>query len=226
MKSNTTIQRSGKGVPLMLAALIYVFILSHAFRTVTGIAVEPLAAEFDASTHALGAIAGSFQLAFALAQPAVGISLDRFGPKTTVLVVFVLALTGGVTSASAHDVRILILGQCLLGIGCAPELLAAMVLVSRRYPPERFASLSGVILATGGVGMLMTGTPLTWVIEAWSWRAGFGVLTLMAALSWIAVFWFLEPEPCQTKIQKLTIAAELRGLGTVIANRIHSASVA
>lgn len=44
LQPDTTMQYSGKSVPLMLAALVYVFILSHAFRTVTGIAVEPLAA--------------------------------------------------------------------------------------------------------------------------------------------------------------------------------------
>ncbi len=167
---------------MMLTALVFVFILSHAFRTVTGIAAEPLAIEFDASPQALGAIAGSFHLAFAL----------------------------------AHRVDMLIFGQCLLGVGCAPALLAAMVLVSRRYPLERFASLSGLILATGGVGMLMTGTPLAWVIEVWSWRAGFGVLTVMAAMSWIAVFWFLQKEPSQADAQKMPIGTELRGLGTVI----------
>ncbi|GAB5471316.1 MAG: MFS transporter [Rhodospirillales bacterium] len=209
-------RRSDKSVPMMLAALVFVFILSHAFRTVSGIAAEPLAVEFNASVEALGAIAGSFHLAFALAQPAVGLSLDRYGPRTTVLVAFVVALIGGIVSATAHRVDMLILGQCLLGIGCAPALLAAMVLVSRRYPPERFAYLSGIILATGGVGMLMTGTPLAWVIDIWSWRFGFGVLTVMAALSWIAVFWLLEKEPSQSDAQKLSIGVELRGLGTVI----------
>lgn len=149
MPSDSTIQHSEKSVPLMLAALVFVFVLSHAFRTVTGIAAEPLAADFNASAQALGAIAGSFHLAFALAQPAVGISLDRYGPGTTVLVAFVIALLGGVVSATAHRVDMLILGQSLLGIGCAPALLAAMVLVSRRYPPEKFASLSGIILAMG-----------------------------------------------------------------------------
>ncbi|MGZ2259979.1 MFS transporter [Roseobacter sp. A03A-229] len=201
----------------MLAALVFVFVLSHAFRTVTGIAAEPLADEFNASAQALGAIAGSFHLAFALAQPAVGISLDRYGPRSTVLVAFVVALIGGAVSAMAHRVDVLILGQCLLGIGCAPALLAAMVLVSRRYPPERFASLSGIILATGGVGMLMTGTPLAWVIEVWSWRLGFAVLTGLAALSWVAVFCFLEKEPHKRGTQNQSIRTELRGLGSVIA---------
>ncbi|GGX48097.1 hypothetical protein GCM10007385_14890 [Tateyamaria omphalii] len=158
----------------MLAALVFVFVLSHAFRTVTGIAAEPLADEFNASAQALGAIAGSFHLAFALAQPAVGISLDRYGPRSTVLVAFVVALIGGAVSALAQRVDVLILGQCLLGLGCAPALLVAMLLVARRYRSERFASLSGIILATGGVGMLMTGTLLAWVIEVWSWRHSAG----------------------------------------------------
>lgn len=217
MQPDQTIQHTEKSVPLMLAALVFVFILSHAFRTVTGIAAEPLAAEFDASAQTLGLIAGSFHLAFALAQPAVGISLDRYGPRTTVLVAFLIALIGGIISATAHRLDALILGQCLLGIGCAPALLAAMVLISKRYPIEMFARLSGIVLATGGIGMLMTGTPLAWVIDIWSWRVGFGVLTTMAAMSWIAVFWLVEREPMRADGQKQSVRAELRGLGRVIA---------
>lgn len=216
MQPDTILSHQDKRVPLMLATLVFVFILSHAFRTVTGIAAEPLAFEFNASAQALGAIAGSFHLAFALAQPAVGISLDRYGSRTTVLVAFAIALIGGVLSATAHRVDVLILGQCLLGVGCAPALLAAMVLLSRRYPPQKFASLSGVILASGGIGMLLTGTPLAWVIEVWSWRVGFGVLTIMAAIGWIGVFWCLEKERNDADAQKLSIRAELRGLGTVV----------
>ena len=153
----------------------------------SGVSAEPISAEFNASAQALGAVAGSFHLAFAFAQPALGVALDRYGPKSTVLVAFVIAL------------------------------LAAMVLISRRYPPEKFSALSGIILATGGVGMLLTATTLAWIIEIWSWRVGFGVLTVLAALSWLAVFWFLEQEPTQAQGRDQTIGAELRGLGAVIA---------
>lgn len=217
MQSGSVAPLVEKSVPLMLAALVFVFILSHAFRTVVGVSADPITVEFNASALALGAVAGSFHLAFAFAQPAVGVGLDRYGPKNTVLVAFVIALLGGVISAMAHRVDMLILGQCLLGIGCAPALLAAMVLISRRYPPERFAALSGIILAAGGVGMLLTATPLTWIIEIWSWRVGFGVLTGLVALSWLAVFWFLEQDPTRTQGLDQTIGTELRGLGAVLA---------
>ena len=208
---------------VMLAALVAVFILSHAFRTAVTIAANPLAAEFGASAQALGAVAGAFHLAFALAQPAVGVALDRHGPRR-VVVAFVLAMAGGVVSATANGLEVLVMGQWLIGFGCAPALLAAMVFISRRYPADRFASVSGIVLAVGGVGMLITGTPLAWVIESWSWRAGFVALTVLAAASWIAVFWCVGDEPAPTRAQSQTLGAALRDLGSVLAQP-HTAGI-
>src|SRR5690606_22715373 len=65
---------------------------------------------------------------------------------------------------------------------------------ARQFPAERFAAVSGTVLAIGGVGMLLTGTPLAWLIETWSWRAGFVVLAAMSVLAWLAILrWVREP---------------------------------
>ena len=212
---------------VMLAALVAVFILSHAFRTVVTITANPLAAEFGASAQALGAAAGAaagaFHLAFALAQPVVGVALDRHGPRR-VVVAFVLAVAGGAVSASANGLAMLVVGQWLIGFGCAPALLAAMIFISRRYPADRFASISGMVLAVGGVGMLITGTPVAWVIGNWSWRAGFVALTTLAAAGWIAVFWCVDDEPAPTRAQGQTLGAALRDLGSILAQP-HTAGI-
>ena len=132
-------------VGVMLAALTMIFVLSHAFRTTIAIATDPLASDLGATAGALGVIAGAFHLAFAVAQPVVGVSLDRYGPKRTVVVAFILTMVGNVVSASATNSNILIVGQWLIGFGCAPALLAAMVFISQRFAPERLASFSGTV---------------------------------------------------------------------------------
>ncbi len=216
LATEATAARERRRTSLMLAALIAVFILSHAFRTVVTITADPLAAEFGASAQALGAVAGAFHLAFALAQPAVGVALDRHGPRRTIVVAFVLAMAGSAVSASANSLAMLVAGQWLIGFGCAPALLAAMVFISRRYPADRFAAVSGVVMGVGGVGMLITSTPLAWVIATWSWRAGFVALTLLAAASWIAVLWCVRDEPMPSRAQGQTLGAALRDLGSIL----------
>lgn len=200
----------------MLAALVSVFILSHAFRTVVALAADPLTAEFGASKQALGAVAGAFHLAFALAQPAVGVALDRYGPRPTVLVAFSLAIAGSILSAVANGVETLLIGQALIGLGCAPALLAVMVFIARRYAADRFASLTGVVLAVGSCGMLITSTPLALVIEAASWRAGFVVLAALAVVSWVAVFCFVRDPPAPERGHRESLGAALGGVKAIL----------
>ncbi|MEM7695833.1 MAG: MFS transporter [Pseudomonadota bacterium] len=208
---------------LMLTALVSVFILSHAFRTVMAIAADPLARDLGASPQALGLVAGAFHVAFALAQPAVGVALDRYGPRRTVLAAFTLAVIGSAVCALATRLDVLMVGQGLIGAGCAPALLAAMVFVSARYPANRFAALSGVVLAVGGVGMLITGTPLAWLMETGSWRTGFWALGIMAAGAWLAVFRWVDTGPTALR-DGAGLWVMVRGLGTVLAQP-HTAGI-
>ncbi|WP_343759415.1 MFS transporter [Parasphingorhabdus litoris] len=200
----------------MLAALTTGFVLSHAFRTTIAIASDPLIAELSVSAHGIGAVAGAFNIAFAVAQPVVGVALDRYGPRNTVAVAFVLAILGSAVSASANGAITLIAGEWMIGFGCAPSLLAAMVFISRRYPPNRFALLSGIVFSAGGAGMLITGTPLAWIVETWSWRAGFVALGILATLSWIAVFWLVEKEPAPSGTEHQPISDAIRDLRSIV----------
>jgi predicted MFS family arabinose efflux permease len=62
------------------------------------------------------------------------------------------------------------------------------VFIARHLPANRFAAISGLTLGLGGVGMLLTGTPLAWLIEATSWRMGFWVLGAFAVLAWGLIY--------------------------------------
>lgn len=208
----------------MLAALIGVFALSHAFRTVVTVVAGPLAAEFELSAQALGVLAGSFHLAFALAQPIVGVALDRYGPRRTVLVAFALGLTGSAVSAGARNFTVLLLSQWLIGFGCAPALLAAMVFILRRYPAHRFAPLTSIVFTVGGLGMLISATPLAWIVERISWRAGLVALSLLAALAWLAVWWWVDDEPIETRAPRQTLQVAARDLRTILVQR-HTAGI-
>ncbi|MFA7665182.1 MAG: MFS transporter [Burkholderiaceae bacterium] len=171
----------------MLLALTATFGLSQAYRTVAAIMGPPLQHGFDLSPQQLGSFAAIFHFAFGGLQLLMGIGVDTVGVRRTVLMAFPLTIAGALLSCFAPGFGWLLLGQALIGIGCAPAFLACTVFIARRYPAERFAAVSGNVLAIGGIGMLMTGTPLAWLIETTSWRVGFAVLAGLSALAWLAV---------------------------------------
>lgn len=210
---------------VMLLALTGGFTLSTAWRTIAAIMAPALQRDFALSAQQLGLFAGIFHFAFGALQLLMGVGIDVHGVRRTVLAAFPLTVAGAILSALTHDFSLLLLGQALIGIGCAPAFLVCSVFIARRFPPERFASISGIVLALGGVGMLMTGTPLAWVIEASSWRGGFVVLGALSVLAWLAIWWLVreagdgvhEASGAPPEVRRETLADALRGFVALFA---------
>lgn len=182
----------------MLVALTMLAVLSQAWRSLPALMVTPLQTSLDASARDLALFAAAFHFGFALVQIPVGIALDLYGIRRTVTVAFLLTVVGAVLSALAPDLTTVIIGQALIGVGCSPAFVAAIVFVSKRFASARFATLSALVLGASGLGLLVTGTPMAWVIDTWSWRTGFAVLAATSLLSWLAVVAWVRDGPRDT----------------------------
>jgi predicted MFS family arabinose efflux permease len=198
---------------LMLLVLISGFALSQAFRTAAAIMAPPLQQAFGLTPQQLGIFAGVFHFAFGALQLFMGMGIDVYGVRRTVLAVFPLTIVGALVTASADSYAGLIVGQALTGIGCAPAFLVCTVFIARRFPAGQYASVNGAALGIGSVGLLLTGTPLAWVIEAWSWRAGYVALAGCAALAWLAILLRVREDTATPAGPPPKVMAALRGYG-------------
>jgi predicted MFS family arabinose efflux permease len=202
----------------MLLALVSGFGLSQAFRTITAILATGLQAEFGLSAQALGVFAGAFAFAFGTMQLFMGIGIDLYGIRRTLLVAFPAAIVGAAMSALAPSYGVVLWGQVLIGAGCAPAFLVCTVFIARHFAPSQFAAVSGIALGVGGMGMLFTGTPLAWVVQQSSWRAAFAVLAVLAALAWLLIYWRVrEPAPplLGTPAPRESLWQAMRGFGAL-----------
>ena len=200
---------------LMLLVLISGFALSQAYRTAAALMAPPLQQAFALSPQQLGLFAAAFHFSFAALQLFMGMGIDVFGPRRTVVTVFPAAIVGSLVTAAATSYPMLIVGQILTGIGCAPAFLVCTVFISRRFPPARFAAVNGAALGIGSVGLLLTGTPLAYVIEHFSWRAGFVALAAFAVLAWLAILLLVRDDGHAHghEHRPLDVLAALRGYG-------------
>jgi predicted MFS family arabinose efflux permease len=197
----------------MLLVLISGFALSQAFRTAAAIMAPPLQQAFGLTPQQLGIFAGVFHFAFGALQLFMGMGIDVYGVRRTVLAVFPLTIVGALVTASADSYAGLIVGQALTGIGCAPAFLVCTVFIARRFPSGQYAAVNGAALGIGSVGLLLTGTPLAWVIEAWSWRAGYVALAGCAALAWLAILLRVREDTATPAGPRPRVMAALRGYG-------------
>ena len=176
----------------ILLALASGFTLSQSFRTVAAIMGPPLAGELHLSPQQLGLWAAAYHFSFGIMQLVMGVSIDLFGIRRTILAAFPMAVLGAAVSAVAPNYTVLLLGQMLIGTGCAPAFLVCTVFIAKYFAPQRFTATSGLIMSISGLGVLATATPLAWLIEVSHWRWGFGVLAIASAAAWVAMWWLVR----------------------------------
>jgi MFS family permease len=133
----------------------------------------------------MGMLTGAFFFAFALAQMPVGVLLDRYGPRLTNIALLAVAAAGAVVFAASTSVAGLVAGRVLLGVGSAGVLMGSIMIFSRWFPPDRLATVIGVMVAIGAGGIILGTWPLALAVAAVGWRASFvgaGVVTALLIL--------------------------------------------
>lgn len=169
---------------LVILALSY--ILSQFFRSCMAVLTPFLTADLGISNADLSIASGAWFFAFAFMQFAVGVSLDRYGPRLTASVILaVFGATGAFLFATAHGAAQIIVAMAFIGAGCSPLFMASLYIFARIYSPRRFAILSSWLVAFGTAGNVMGASPLAEAAEAFGWRpvlSGLGVITLAIAL--------------------------------------------
>ncbi|MDE2441460.1 MAG: MFS transporter [Betaproteobacteria bacterium] len=169
------------------------YFLSYLFRTLNGVIGPVLAHELGLSDNALGLLTSTYFLAFGAAQLPLGMLLDRYGPRRVEAALLLLA-AGGITIFALSDtLGGLAIGRALIGLGVSACLMASFKAFALWFPPERQASLTGWVMASGGLGALAAAKPLELAIGFTNWRIiafGLAVTTVLVA----AFIWFRVPD--------------------------------
>src|SRR5262245_13916817 len=169
----------------LVGALIAIYLVSQFLRSSIGVIAPDLAAEVGLSAAEIGLLSSAFFFAFAAVQLPLGMAIDRFGPKTCLLVCATITVVGTVLFASATSPLGLIVARTLLGLGSCSSFMAPLAIYARRFPPHRFATLTGLQLGLGSIGTLLATAPLAFAAAMVGWRAtflGVGVITTVIAL--------------------------------------------
>lgn len=166
--------------------LIAAYVLSQFFRSFLPVLTSVLERDVGADAADLSNAAGVWFLVFAVMQLPVGWALDRLGPRRTTAVLLGIgggggAILFGLAQAPWHIVA----GMALIGVGCAPVLMASYYILARVYPAAMFATFASLIVGIGQLGNLAGSLPLAFAVEVFGWRPT--MLALAAACILMAV---------------------------------------
>src|SRR5918995_6923326 len=86
----------------LIAALVSIYAVSQFLRNSIGVIANDLARELDLSATQTGLLSSAFFFSFAAAQIPVGIAIDRYGPKRTMLASAAICVAGTGLFAAAE----------------------------------------------------------------------------------------------------------------------------
>lgn len=182
-----------------IAALLASYVLSQFYRSFLAVLTPNLIDEVGADKTDLSQASGGWFLAFALMQFAVGVSLDRYGPRRTAAYLLAVGAGGGaLLFALASTPLHVIIAMAMIGIGCSPVLMAAFFLFARIYPPARFAVLSSWFVATGTAGNVIGAKPLAIAVETFGWRPSMLFLCVMTLIIALAILILVRDPEIET----------------------------
>ena len=198
-----------------LAALALAYVYSQFYRSFLAVVSPELAVDLGADSAALSTASGAWFAAFALMQFGVGVGLDRFGPRRTAGWLFGAFGGGGALAfARADSPGALTLAMALIGIGCAPVLMAAFYTFARRFDPARFAVLASSFVAFGNLGNVLGASPMAAAVEAFGWRRAMIALALGNLAVALAILLLArDPEPAPASAGGAPAGAAPAGLG-------------
>jgi len=180
---------------IIVTTLATAYVASHFFRASNVTIGLDLMRDLAIGPEALGALTGAFFFGFAAMQIPCGFFFDRFGPRHTVVGMLIVATLGGIIFTLATTWPILLTGRVLMGAGFGAMLIGSMVVISRWFPPDRFSTLTAMVLSIGLLGNLAATTPLAWASQEIGWRGVFGAAVVFTALAAVAVWLVVRDAP-------------------------------
>ena len=193
------------------------YFLSYVYRTANAVIGPVLARDLGLGDNALGLLTSTYFLAFGAAQLPLGMLLDRFGPRRVEAALLLIAAAGASVFAMSDSLHGLAIGRALIGLGVSACLMASFKAFSQWFPPERQASLTGWIMASGGLGALAAAKPLEMALGIAGWREILLALAVVTVLVAAALWGFVPDKPIADK--GAGVAEQLRGVRQIFGSR-------
>jgi predicted MFS family arabinose efflux permease len=141
----------------------------------------------------------------------VGVLLDRYGPRRTEASLLLVTGLGAFGFALGQSDDSLTVARGLMGLGVSACLMATLKYSTQVFPPERQASMTGLVMAAGGLGAVSSSLPLAALLPMTGWRPVFLALAVVSLVVAGAIFRSvrdpatgLNPQPLVRQLGSLT----------------------
>jgi predicted MFS family arabinose efflux permease len=186
------------------------YFVSYVFRGVNLGFAPYITHDLGLSGADLGLLTSLYFLGFAAVQIPVGMLLDRFGPRRVTAGMLLFAALGIGVFGAAHGIGGMMLGRLLIGVGVSVCMSAAFKALAQILPVAQLPMVNGFVMAVGGLGGVVVGSPLALLLGVSTWRmVCFGLVAMTLAVA-AAIFLF-APEHKDGVHRKADMLTQFKG---------------
>ena len=172
-----------------ILAIAYLFVYFH--RLSLSVVANDLVREFNTTASVMGLLGSIYFYCYAVMQFPAGLLADSIGPRKTVAAFLFIASVGSILFGLAPNISVAFAGRVLVGFGVSMVFIPTMKILSQWFRPREFASMTGILNAVGGAGVLAATWLLALMTATFGWRISFqligGCTFIIVALAWIVV---------------------------------------
>lgn len=168
-------------------AAVAVYIVAITGRTSFGVASVDALERFGVSSSAI-AVFTSIQVGtYAVAQIPTGVAIDKFGPRTMLVVGALIMGLGQVILGFTSSYWVAVVARIFIGAGDATAFLSVMRILPYWFPLHRTPMFTQFTGALGQLGQFISAVPFMWFLGVTGWTAAFvslgavGILVALAA---------------------------------------------
>lgn len=179
---------------VLLSFGILFFIYQYALRSaVPSVLNEDLIKHFSTDTAGLGGLLSAFYFAYMIMQIPVGVVLDRFSLKKTVVISLAGVSFFMMSFVGTSYISFAAVSQFLLGICCSFAFTMVLKITNQFFERKKVAFILSFILPAGCLGPAIFGPILSSLCKYHPWKSVVFISCLFGLIfSLIAFFWIDE----------------------------------
>ena len=171
------------------------YILVYFHRLCPAVVAVDMMRDLQAGGPLLGLLGSAYFYPYAIMQLPAGLLSDSWGSRRTITLFFVIAFIGSLILGLAPTLFVAIVGRTMVGLGVSMLFVPTMKVLAEWFRVREFATMTGILMAVGGLGSLSAAAPLAFLSTRLGWRFSFvlvGAITLLLA---ILVWLFVRDRP-------------------------------
>lgn len=182
---------------LMFWVLAFGYVLVFFHRLCPAVVATDMMADLHAGGTLIGFLSSAYFYPYALMQLPTGLLSDSWGPRKTITLFLAAACIGSILLGLAPSPSWAIVGRVLAGLGVSTLFVCTLKILAEWYGLREFVTMTGILMAMGGIGSLSAATPMA-IVSSWlGWRLSFILIGLLTAVIAILIWRIVRDRPAE-----------------------------